>query len=74
MNDYNFEYESLIDMIEDLRSEQNSLICKVNVLETEVERLKDENIETTNILYEIMNTLDKFNDSEYDLTKFTMDK
>jgi septal ring factor EnvC (AmiA/AmiB activator) len=74
MNNYNFEFESLIDMIDDLRSEQNSLICKVNVLETEVERLKDENIETTNTLYEIINTLDKFNDSEYDLTKFTLDK
>jgi hypothetical protein len=67
-------YESLIDMIDDLRCEQNSLICKVGALETEVERLKDENIETTNTLYEILNTLDKFNDSEYDLTKFTMDK
>jgi hypothetical protein len=67
-------YESLIDMIDDLRSEQNYLICKVHGLETEVERLKDENIETTNTLYEIMNTLDKFNDLEYDLTKFTLDK
>ena len=61
-------------MIDDLRYEQDSLICKVGALETEVERLKDENIETTNILYEIMNILDKFNDSEYDLTKFTLDK
>jgi septal ring factor EnvC (AmiA/AmiB activator) len=58
MNDYNFEFKSLNDRICDL--------------ETEVERLKNENIETTNILYEIMNTLDKFNDSEYDLRKFTL--
>jgi septal ring factor EnvC (AmiA/AmiB activator) len=58
MNDYNFEFKSLNDRICDL--------------ETEVERLKNENIETTNILYEIMNTLDKFNDSEYDLHKFTL--
>jgi hypothetical protein len=57
MTDYNFEFKSLNDRICDL--------------ETEVERLKYENIETTNILYEIMNTLDKFNDSEYDVPKFT---
>jgi predicted nucleic acid-binding Zn-ribbon protein len=58
MNDYNFEFESLNDRIRDL--------------ETEVERLKNENIETTNTLYEIMITLDKFNDSGYDLRKFTL--
>ena len=57
MTDYNFEFKSLNDRIRDL--------------ETELERLKYENIETTNILYEIMNTLDKFNDSEYDIRKFT---
>ena len=57
MTDYNFEFKSLNDRIRDL--------------ETELERLKYENIETTNILYEIMNTLDKFNDSEYDVSKFT---
>lgn len=57
MADYNFEFKSLNDRIHDL--------------ETEVERLKYENIETTNTLYEIMNTLDKFNDSEYDIRKFT---
>lgn len=31
---------------------------RLNTLEQEVERLKEENIETTNILYELMNTLE----------------
>lgn len=58
MNDYNFEYESLNDRIRDL--------------ETEVERLKYENIETTNTLYELMHTLDKIENKEYDLHNFTL--
>lgn len=58
MNDYNLEYESLNDRIRDL--------------ETEVERLKYENIETTKTLYELMRTLDKIENKEYDISNFTL--
>jgi septal ring factor EnvC (AmiA/AmiB activator) len=51
MNDYNFEFESLND--------------KIQELEVEMERLKQELIETDNTLYEIMNRIDSMEQSEY---------
>ena len=51
MNEYNFEFDSLGD--------------RINYLENEVERLKQELIETDNTLYEIMNRLDSMDQSEY---------
>jgi hypothetical protein len=65
MNEYNFEFESLTDRIDDLQSEQNSLIYRINVLEYEVERLKTESVETDNTLYEILNRLDRFEQASY---------
>lgn len=51
MSEYNFEFKSLDDRIREL--------------EVEVERLKQESIETDNTLYEIMNRLDSMDQSEY---------
>ena len=58
-------------LIDGLSGEKQSLLDYINKLETRIQKLEYENIETTNTLYEIMNTLDKFNDSEYDIRKFT---
>ncbi len=44
MTEYNFDYVSIMD--------------RVSILETEIERLKNENIQTTNELYEIQNRID----------------
>lgn len=52
MTQYNFEYETLYDRIRDL--------------EVEVERLKDELIETDNTVYLIMNRLDRLEGLPYD--------
>jgi septal ring factor EnvC (AmiA/AmiB activator) len=51
MSEYNFEFKSLDD--------------RIRYLEAEVERLKQELIETDNTLYEIMNRLDSMDQSEY---------
>jgi septal ring factor EnvC (AmiA/AmiB activator) len=51
MTEYNFEYESLED--------------RIRYLENEVERLKQESIETDNTLYEIINRLDSMDQNEY---------
>jgi hypothetical protein len=58
--------------IVDDSGEKFSLLDYINDLENRIEKLESENIETTNILYEIMNTLDKFDDSEYDLHNFKL--
>jgi hypothetical protein len=60
-----------IYIIDDISGEKFSLLDYIISLEDRIEKLEHENIETTNSLYEIMNTLDKFNDSEYDVRKFT---
>jgi len=44
MTNYPFEYESIMD--------------RVSLLEIEVERLRDENIELTNELYTVQNRID----------------
>jgi len=59
-------------LIDELTGEKQSLLDYITELEIRIQKLEYENIETTNTLYEIMNTLDKFNDSEYDLRKFTL--
>ena len=51
MSEYNFEFKSLND--------------KIQELEVEMERLKQELIETDNTLYEIMNRIDSMEQSEY---------
>lgn len=51
MSEYNFEFKSLND--------------KIKELEVEMERLKQELIETDNTLYEIMTRLDSMDHSEY---------
>lgn len=56
MTDYNFEYESLND--------------KVQYLENEVERLKEELTETDNAIYEILNRLDSLDGMSYSSTRF----
>jgi len=56
MSEYNFEYESLID--------------RIYQLELLVDRLKDEQIETDNTLYEILNRLDRIESKGYDTDIF----
>ena len=51
MSEYNFEFKSLDD--------------RIRYLEAEVERLKQELIETDNTLYEIMNRLDRLEQASY---------
>jgi hypothetical protein len=58
MSEYNFEYESLAE--------------RIYQLELLVDRLKDEQIETDNTLYEILNRLDMMDQSEYTLRNFTL--
>lgn len=58
MSEYNFEYESLED--------------RIRYLENEVERLKQECIETDNTLYEILNRLDSMDQNEYTLKNFNL--
>jgi predicted nuclease with TOPRIM domain len=58
MSEYNFEYESLDDRIRDL--------------ETEIDRLKWEQRETDNTLYEILNRLDSLEKIEYTLKNFNL--
>ncbi len=58
MSEYSFEYESLAD--------------RIYQLELLVDRLKDEQIETDNTLYEILNRLDMMDQSEYTLRNFTL--
>lgn len=60
-----------IYIIDHLSGEKFSLLDYIISLRDRIEKLEHENIETTNTLYEIMITLDKFNDSEYDVPKFT---
>lgn len=60
-----------IYIIDHLSEEKFSLLDYIISLRDRIEKLEHENIETTNTLYEIMITLDKFNDSEYDVPKFT---
>jgi septal ring factor EnvC (AmiA/AmiB activator) len=56
MANYDFEYETLYDRIRDL--------------ETEVERLKTELIETDNAIYEILNRLDSMDGMPYNTSTF----
>jgi predicted nuclease with TOPRIM domain len=56
MSEYSFEYESLND--------------KVQYLENEVERLKEELTETDNTIYEILNRLDSLDGMSYSSERF----
>jgi|688.fasta_scaffold14405_12 hypothetical protein len=56
MSEYNFEYESLSE--------------RIYQLELLVDRLKDEQIETDNTLYEILNRLDTMDQNEYTIKNF----
>lgn len=56
MSEYNFEYETLYD--------------KIRELETEVERLRTEIIETDNTIYEILNRLDSLEGLPYNTSIF----
>jgi archaellum component FlaC len=58
VSNYDFDYETIMD--------------RVYMLEQEIERLKDEQIETDNTLYEIMNRLDKLEQMDYTLKNFTL--
>jgi len=58
MTEYNFDYESLLD--------------RINFLEQDITRLKDELVETDNTLYEILNRLDKLENYEYNLKNFSL--
>lgn len=56
MSEYSFEYETLYD--------------KIHELETEVERLRTEIIETDNTIYEILNRLDSLEGLPYNTRIF----
>jgi hypothetical protein len=56
MSEYSFEYESLSE--------------RIYQLELLVDRLKDEQIETDNTLYEILNRLDRIEGKGYDTDIF----
>lgn len=68
MTNYAFNYESLEDRIRDLERE----VEKIRDLEYDVERLKQELIETDNTLYETMIKLDRIQNPDYNLDKFTL--
>jgi hypothetical protein len=63
--------KNLLDLIEELQR-------KVSLLEDQVRELYRENIETTNTLYEISNSLESRIDilasEPYNLDKFSLDK
>ena len=63
------EYKTLIDLIEELRE-------KVQLLEDQVKELQHENIEATNSMYEIANSLEARIDilasEPYNLDKFAV--
>ena len=56
MTDYNFDY--------------TSLDSKIDSLEIEIERLRNEMIETDNTLYEILNRLDMLEQKRYDVPNY----
>jgi len=56
MSDYDFDYTSLDD--------------RINDLEIEVERLRQEQIETDNALYEVLNRLDMLEQKRYDVPNY----
>jgi hypothetical protein len=56
MSEYSFEYESLAE--------------RIYQLELLVDRIKDEQIETDNTLYEILNRLDRIEAKGYDIDIF----
>lgn len=64
------EYKTLIDLIEELRE-------KVQLLEDQVKELQHENIEATNSMYEIANSLEARIDilasEPYNLDKFAVE-
>jgi hypothetical protein len=51
LNNYGFEYTTLID--------------EIDMLKQRVALLEQENVETTNILYEILNGLDRLSEMDY---------
>lgn len=60
MTNYKFEFESLYDKIDDL--------------EVQIANLKQELIETDNVLYEILNRLDSMDQNKYTLKNFELGK
>ena len=56
VTDYNFDY--------------TSLDSKIDSLEIEIERLRNEMIETDNTLYEILNRLDMLEQKRYDVPNY----
>ncbi len=52
--------------------ELETLIELIHKLEERIEKLEEENIETTNCLYELQNRLDLMDQSEYTLNNFTL--
>ena len=56
VTDYNFDY--------------TSLDSRIDSLEIEIERLRNEMIETDNTLYEILNRLDMLEQKSYDVPNY----
>jgi len=50
-----------------LHGEDNTVYDKIVELEQRIKYLEQENIETTNVLYEIMNSLDNYREDLYNM-------
>jgi hypothetical protein len=61
-----------------ISTDNTSIFDKLNELETRIEELERENVETTNTMYEIANSLesriDILSSEPYNLSNYTLDK
>ena len=58
--------------ITELMEPTENLLDLIHKLEDRIEKLEQENIETTNELYRIENRLDMMDQSEYNLNNFSL--
>ena len=58
--------------ITELMEPTENLLDLIHKLEDRIEKLEQENIETTNELYRIENKLDMMDQSEYNLNNFSL--
>jgi len=56
----------------ELMDPNKNLYELIEELEKRIKKLEEENIETTNCLYELQNQLDMMNENEYTLRNYTL--
>ena len=61
-----------IYLYDDDLNEKSRLVDILLDMENRIRSLEEENIETTNVLYEIVNRLDKLDNPDYNLKKFSL--